>query len=112
MRNGIVESLDLNDEELGVFLYEVLNPYFKGITAEFILSELSPINRSLALSYYKDDKLVGVFLLKEMNEPLGKVEGKGIRGDVLAIKKEYQRLGIGSEIAEYIKNKYKNDYDY
>lgn len=102
---------NLTDEQIARFLYSVYEIYFPNQSYQFVLDSLGEINKDISLAYYLDHELVALLILKEENEPTKTYQGRGLRGDALAVKDSFQKKGLGKEIVSYVKDNFK-DYDY
>ena len=101
--NMIIKLDKEYQEQIGNIIYQSLKPYFPKQPKEWFLQQLGQIDYSLAFGLKKEGELIGVAILKEENDPIGKLKGKGLRGDVLAILPEHQKQGVGSQIVIHIK---------
>ncbi len=104
----IIQDLSSRKEETIKLIQEVFQEYWKEANTQWFKDQLNTVNIEKSLGILINDQLVAVYLMKEENYP--GINGKGLHGEALAIKKEYRGQRMPLIFFDYIKANYDHDY--
>lgn len=109
MNSFIVNRNPPSHPEIVFVLKEVFGKSFPEANDDWFSEQIKDVELENSYFVYEGSKLVGIYLMKESSDPFGKMQGRGICGEVLAVLPEYQNKGIFTKIYKLLQQ---SEFDY
>ena len=107
----IKHNMSTLKNEISDLMMDVFSNDFPDKNKEWFLNQVVDSDFEQSIGYFIDNKLVAVYIISIENEPFNIINGKGIRGNVLAVLPTFRNQGIAKLLLKTIQRKFK-DYDY